>query len=45
MATAGFTTYVYSRELPPSPRIDLVTAIGATYVSTQATTFADLANR
>jgi glucose 1-dehydrogenase len=43
LATAGFTTYVYSREVPPSPRIDLVTAIGATYVSSQTTTFSDLA--
>jgi threonine dehydrogenase-like Zn-dependent dehydrogenase len=43
LATAGFTTYVYSRELPPSPRIDLVDAIGATYASTQTTTFPDLA--
>jgi glucose 1-dehydrogenase len=43
LATAGFTTYVYSRELPPSPRIDLVNAIGATYVSSQTTTFPDLA--
>jgi glucose 1-dehydrogenase len=43
LATAGFITYVYSRELPPSPRIDLVHAIGATYVSSQATTFPDLA--
>jgi threonine dehydrogenase-like Zn-dependent dehydrogenase len=43
LASAGFTTYVYSRELPPSPRIDLVDAIGATYASAQATTFADLA--
>ena len=25
----GFTTYVYSRETPPHPRIDLVAAIGA----------------
>ena len=24
LATAGFTTYVYSREVPPNPRIDLV---------------------
>ncbi len=40
LATAGFTTYVYSREVPPSPRIDLVTAIGATYVSSQTATFA-----
>jgi len=45
LASAGFTTYVYSRELPPSPRIDLVAAIGATYVSSQAATFADLAER
>jgi threonine dehydrogenase-like Zn-dependent dehydrogenase len=45
LASAGFTTYVYSRELPPSPRIDLVAAIGATYVSSQAATFADLAAR
>jgi glucose 1-dehydrogenase len=43
LATAGFTTYVYSRELPPSPRIDLVAGIGATYVSAQAVDFADLA--
>ena len=42
LASAGFTTYVYSRELPPSPRIDLVEAIGATYISSQDTTFADL---
>ena len=45
LASVGFTTYVYSRELPPSPRIDLVAAIGATYVSSQAVTFADLAER
>jgi glucose 1-dehydrogenase len=45
LASAGFDTYVYSRELPPSPRIDLVAAIGATYVSSQATTFAGLAER
>ena len=43
LATAGFTTYVYSRELPPSPRIDLIDAIGATYASSQTTTFPDLA--
>jgi glucose 1-dehydrogenase len=45
LVSAGFTTYVYSREAPPSPRIDLATAIGATYVSTQTETFADLAER
>ena len=43
LASAGFTTYVYSRELPPSPRIDLVAAIGATYVSSETTTFTQLA--
>ena len=45
LATAGFSTYVYSRELPPNPRIDLVDAIGATYLSSQATTFPELAER
>ncbi len=45
LVSAGFATYVYSREVPPHPRIDLVAAIGGTYVSTQAATFADLAER
>ena len=45
LATAGFSTYVYSREVPPSPRIDLVDAIGATYVSSQDTTFPQLADQ
>lgn len=45
MATAGFRTYVYSLELPPNPRIDLATAIGAAYISSQDMTFADLADR
>ncbi|MBV9094607.1 MAG: glucose 1-dehydrogenase [Streptosporangiaceae bacterium] len=45
LVSAGFTTYVYSREVPPNPRIDLVAAIGATYVSTQTTTFAGLADQ
>jgi len=45
LVSAGFTTYVYSRETPPHPRIDLVAAIGATYVSSQAATFADLAEQ
>ena len=42
LVTAGFSTFVYSREEPPSPRIDLVEAIGAVYVSSQRTTFAEL---
>lgn len=36
LANAGFRTYVYSREQPPNTRSDLVEAIGATYVSSQA---------
>ena len=43
LVTAGFSTYVYSREVPPNPRIDLVAAIGATYISSQTETFARLA--
>ena len=31
--------------MPPDPRIDLVTGIGATYVSTHFATFADLAEQ
>jgi threonine dehydrogenase-like Zn-dependent dehydrogenase len=42
LASAGFRTYVYSRELPPTPRTDLAEAIGATYLSSQAVTFAEL---
>jgi glucose 1-dehydrogenase len=45
LVTAGFTTYVYSRELPPNPRIDLVAEIGATYLSSQTTTVAQLATQ
>jgi threonine dehydrogenase-like Zn-dependent dehydrogenase len=43
LAVSGFQTYVYSRELPPSPRTDLVSAVGATYVSTQTTSASELA--
>ena len=43
LVTAGFQTYVYSRELPPNPRIDLVSAIGASYLSSQTTNIAQLA--
>ena len=45
LVSAGFTTYVYSRETPPHPRIDLVAAIGASYVSSQAAAFTDLADQ
>jgi glucose 1-dehydrogenase len=43
LVAAGFATYVYSRELLPNPRIDLVAATGATYISSQTTTIPDLA--
>jgi threonine dehydrogenase-like Zn-dependent dehydrogenase len=43
LAVSGFRTFVYSRELPPSPRTDLVAAIGATYVSSQTTSASELA--
>ena len=44
MATtvAGFRTYLYSREIPPTPRTDLVAALGATYLSSQVTAPAEL---
>jgi glucose 1-dehydrogenase len=43
LSVAGFRTFVYSRELPPSPRTDLVESMGATYASSQETGFSDLA--
>lgn len=39
----GFDTFVYSRELAPNPKADLVTAIGAHYLSAQDTTLEQLA--
>ena len=45
LATAGLTTYVYSRELPPSPRIDLVTPSARPMPPPRPTTFPDLARR
>ena len=43
LVSAGFRTFVYSRELPSGPRAGLVDAIGATYASTEEVGFADLA--
>ncbi len=42
LVMAGCETYVYSRELPPNPRVDLVSSIGATYLSTQTTNTEEL---
>jgi glucose 1-dehydrogenase len=43
LAAAGFRTYVYSREMAPDPRIDLVESVGARYRSSQAMSFVELA--
>jgi threonine dehydrogenase-like Zn-dependent dehydrogenase len=43
LVSAGFRTFVYSREAPSGPRTGLVAAIGATYASTELMSFADLA--
>ncbi len=45
LVTRGFTTYVYSREATPNPKADLVTSIGATYVSASTDTLDDLVMR
>lgn len=45
LVAAGFTTYVYSRELSPDPRIDLVEDIGASYISSRTTNIPDVAAR
>ncbi len=45
LMSTGFSTYVYSRELAPNPRLDVVEAIGATYISSQSTAIADLASQ
>jgi glucose 1-dehydrogenase len=43
LSVAGFRTFVYSRELPPSPRTDLVKSVGAIYASSQEISFSELA--
>ena len=43
LLTAGFETYVYSLELPHDPKAELVSSIGATYLSTQTTNISQLA--
>ena len=41
----GFTAVVYSRSKKPNPKAQLVESIGATYVSSEEESFADLARR
>ncbi len=43
LVVRGFETAVYSREVAPNPKAELVTAIGARYVSSQDVTPAQLA--
>lgn len=43
LRAAGFQTWVYSREAPPSRKSDIVQSIGATYVSSMTTTVEQLA--
>jgi glucose 1-dehydrogenase len=45
MASAGFSTYAYSRERPSDPRAEVVAAIGATYISTQTTSVLGLSSQ
>ena len=41
----GFETFVYSREKAPHPKVSIVEAIGATYVSAESASLDDLAAR
>ena len=43
LVARGFDTSVYSRELAPNPKADLVASIGARYFSAQSTTLEQLA--
>jgi threonine dehydrogenase-like Zn-dependent dehydrogenase len=45
LRAAGYDTTVYSRERAPSPKSDLVAAIGAHYVSAETDSLARLADR
>jgi threonine dehydrogenase-like Zn-dependent dehydrogenase len=45
LVMAGFTTYVYSREVPPTQRTELISAIGATYASSRLTVLPELAEQ
>jgi glucose 1-dehydrogenase len=42
LVTAGFDTWIYSRELPPNPRADIATSVGAHYISSQSESIAQL---
>jgi threonine dehydrogenase-like Zn-dependent dehydrogenase len=45
LAVGGFNVYVYSREVAPNPKSQLVEAIGAQYVSAQTTSIEQLAEK
>jgi glucose 1-dehydrogenase len=43
LVNAGFEVYIYSREIEPNPRAEVAAAIGATYISAQVQSVAQLA--
>lgn len=45
LVSAGFRTHVYSRSRPPNPKAAVAEAIGATYVSSEAESVEQLAER
>jgi threonine dehydrogenase-like Zn-dependent dehydrogenase len=45
LAAADFEVFVYSREVAPNPKADIVAAIGATYVSAETTSIDQLAEQ
>jgi threonine dehydrogenase-like Zn-dependent dehydrogenase len=45
LVARGFDTAVYSRELPPNPKADLVASLGARYFSAQDTSLDQLAEQ
>jgi threonine dehydrogenase-like Zn-dependent dehydrogenase len=45
LRVAGFDTFVYSRETPPHPKVDLVEAIGGHYVSSETTSIEQLSDQ
>jgi threonine dehydrogenase-like Zn-dependent dehydrogenase len=42
LVTAGFETWIYSRELTPNPRADIAVSVGARYLSSQTASIAQL---
>ncbi|MGH7795323.1 MAG: glucose 1-dehydrogenase [Candidatus Binatia bacterium] len=45
LVNSGFDTYVYARETVPNPKADVLSMIGAKYISAETTTLDDFAHR